>query len=86
MPLKRRRPKERTVVITPRALEVFRAMQFLDRKSDEWYAAHEVLHKELGCRPWEYPLDSRNGTYIWTALEDALEVAERRQLETVAAK
>jgi hypothetical protein len=79
MPLKRRRPKERMVTITPKALELFLAMERLERGTDAWYDLHELLHRELQCRPWEYPLDSRNGTYIWDALEKAADAAEARQ-------
>ena len=82
--LKRRQPKQKQVVVTRRALEIFRGMQSLERGSDPWYDLHHELHKELSARPWEYPLDSKNGWHIWTALHDALDAAERRQL--VAAK
>jgi hypothetical protein len=38
--------------------------------------AQGAPHRELQCRPWEYPLDSVNGWHIWTALTEALEAAE----------
>ena len=84
MPLKRRKPKERAVTITPRALELFFAMERLERGCDEWYDLHCQLHRELQCRPWEYPLDSRNAPHIWSALENAAEAAEARQRSETA--
>jgi hypothetical protein len=83
MPLKRRRPKERTVVITPKAIELFLAMERLER-GDEWYDLHELLCKEVGAKPWEFPLDSRNAPHIWEALENAAEAAELREREKTA--
>jgi hypothetical protein len=75
--LKRRAPKLRQVQVTPRALEIFRQMQPLERgASDEWYDLHLLLHREMQARPWEYPLDSKNGWHIWTALCAALDAAE----------
>jgi hypothetical protein len=75
--LKRRQPKPRQVRVTPRALEIFRQMERYERGScDAWYDLHAQLHRELQCRPWEYPLDSANGWHIWTALCDALDAAE----------
>ena len=84
MPLKRRKPKERAVVITPRALELFRQMELLKRGTDEWYALHEQLHREMQCRPWEYPLDGRNAPHVWEALEKAAEAAELRERSETA--
>jgi hypothetical protein len=84
MPLKRRRPKDRTVAITPRALELFLELQRHSRGCDEWYDLHLLLHRELQCRPWEYPLDSRNAPHIWEALEKAAEVAELRERSETA--
>jgi len=87
VPLKRRRPLQRQVTITPRALQIFLAMQQLERSSDAWYDRHAELHKELACRPWEYPLDSAEcAAHIWDALENAAEAAElRRRSETAPA-
>jgi hypothetical protein len=86
MPLKRRKPKERMVTVTPRAVEIFRQMEPLERGCDAWYDLHLLLHRELQCKPWEYPLDSVNGWHIWTALCDALDALEaaeaRQQAET----
>jgi hypothetical protein len=79
--LKRRQPKQRQVQVTPRALEIFRQMQPLERGSDAWYDLHLQLHREVGAKVWEYPLDSKNGWHIWTALTDALEAAERVEAE-----
>ena len=84
MPLKRRRPKDRTVAITPRALELFLELQRHSRGCDEWYDLLLLLHRELQCRPWEYPLDSRNAPHIWEALEKAAEVAELRERSETA--
>ena len=85
MPLKRRRPKERMVSVTPRAVQLFLELQRHQRSSDGWYDVHLLLHRELQCRPWEYPLDSAEcAAHIWSALENAAEAAERKQL--VAAK
>jgi hypothetical protein len=84
MPLKRRRPKERMVSVTPRALELFRQMESLRRGTDEWYDLHEQLHREMQARPWEYPLDSCNAPHIWEALEKAAEAAELREREKAA--
>ena len=41
--------------ITPRAVELFRAMQKLDARSDQWRGLHKELHRELKLRPWQYP-------------------------------
>ena len=84
MPLKRRRPLQRQVTITPRALQIFLAMQQLERSSDEWYDRHAELHKELACWPWEYPLDGEHAVHIWDALEKAVEAAELRQRSETA--
>ena len=78
MPLKRRRPKERAIVITPRAIELYLAMERLERGCDEWYDLHAELHTELACKPWEYPLDGRNATHVWDALEKAADEARQR--------
>jgi hypothetical protein len=86
MPLKRRRPKERMVTVTPKALELFLAMERLERGCDEWYDRHAELHKEVGARPWEYPLDSRNATHIWDALEKGAAASKVcRRSETASA-
>jgi hypothetical protein len=86
MPLKRRRPLQRQVSITPRALQLFLELQRHERSSDGWYDVHLLLHRELACKPWEYPLDSAEcAAHIWSALEAAAAAAaERKQL--VAAK
>jgi hypothetical protein len=84
MPLKRRKPKERAVTITPRALELFFAMERLERGCDEWYDLHASLCKEVGAKLWEFPLDGRNAPHIWSALENAAEAAEARQRSETA--
>jgi hypothetical protein len=50
VPLKRRQSQR----ITPAALEAFRAMQSA-KTGDEWWKHHSVLHRELKCKPWEWP-------------------------------
>ena len=85
MPLKRRAPKPRMVTITPRAIELYLAMERLERGCDEWYDRHSELHKELALPPWIYPLDV-HGVDILDALQEAAEVAAaRRRSETAPA-
>jgi hypothetical protein len=54
MPVKKRKPKTRIPQITPAALEAFKRMEAA-KTDDEWWAAHSILHKELGLPPWEWP-------------------------------
>jgi hypothetical protein len=84
MPLKRRKPLQRQVVISARALELFLMMERLERGCDQWYDLHALLCKEVAAKPWEYPLDSRNAPHIWSALESAAEAAEARQRSETA--
>ena len=84
MPLKRRKPLQRQVVISERAIELYLAMARLERGTDEWYDLHLLLHRELQCRPWEYPLDGRNAPHVWEALEKAAEAAELRERSETA--
>jgi hypothetical protein len=84
--LKRRQPKPRVPQISPRALQLFEQLQQIPRGTERWYDVHGLLHKELGARIWEWPLDCRTGYHLWTELEAAAEAAERRQGEVVAAK
>jgi hypothetical protein len=84
MPLKRRRPKERMVTITARALELFNELGQHPRGCELWYDIHALLHKEVDAKPWEYPLDSMNATHIWEALENAAAAAELREREKTA--
>jgi len=79
--LKRRVPKQRQFVITPRALQLFLELQTHERSTDIWYSIHDALHKELGARMFEWPLDCRVGGPYWAALEAAAEAAERRRVE-----
>ena len=81
--LKRRQPKPRLPQITPRALQLFNELQTHERGTDVWYSIHDALHRELGAKIWEWPLDTRNGWHYWLALTEA---AERRQGEFAAAK
>ena len=81
--LKRRVPKPRLPQISQRALELFNELQTYPRGSERWYDVHGLLHKELGAKIWEWPLDTRNGWHYWLALTEA---AERRQGEFAAAK
>jgi hypothetical protein len=81
--LKRRQPKTRLPQITERALQLFEQLQQIPRSTDAWYDVHGLLHKELGAKIWEWPLDTRNGWHYWLALTEA---AERRQGEFAAAK
>lgn len=84
--LKRRVPKPRVPQISPRALQLFNELQTHQRSTDAWYEVHELLHKELQAKIWEWPLDCRTGYHLWTELEAAAEAAERRQVEVAAVK
>jgi hypothetical protein len=84
VPLKRRRPKERQVAITPRAIELFNELQRQVYPTDAWFDVHALLHKEVGARPWEYPLHSVNATHMWNALEAAAAAEARQRLETAS--
>jgi hypothetical protein len=43
---------------TPQALETFRQMVKLEKRSRwaQWWKLHRVLHRELGAKPWQYPV------------------------------
>jgi hypothetical protein len=85
--LKRRVPKPRVPQITRRALELFEQLQQIPRSTDVWYSVHDALHKELGARWFEWPLDCNVGGPYWAELEEAATAAaERRQVELAAAK
>jgi hypothetical protein len=84
--LKRRASKQRQFVITPRALELFLELQTHERSTDTWYSVHDALHKELGARMWEWPLDCRVGGPYWFALEAAAEAAESARQPIAVAK
>ena len=84
--LKRRQPKPRVPQISPHALQLFNELQTHERGTDVWYSIHDALHRELGAKIWEWPLDCNVGAHIWAELEAAAEAAERRQVEVVAAK
>jgi hypothetical protein len=47
---------------------------------EEWFRLHSILHRELGCRPWEYPCVQHPDTE--GAKADA--VARWRELEAAA--
>jgi hypothetical protein len=84
--LKRRQPKQRQFVITPRALQLFLELQTHERSTDAWYSVHDALHKELGARFHEWPLDTRVGGPYWDALAAAVEAAEAARQPIVVAK
>ena len=51
-------PKNRPTIyqITPDVVEAFRVMQTTaDKKSDQWWNAHNYVHEALGFYPWEWP-------------------------------
>jgi hypothetical protein len=79
MPLKRRRPKDRQIPITPRAIDLFHKLRRQKYPSDAWHEVHALLHQEVGAKPWEYPLNTQNGWHIWSALEKAAEASEVRR-------
>lgn len=55
MPTKRKPIKRnRTRPITPAALELFRQLRAAVTQ-EQWWAVHSQLHRELGCKPWEWP-------------------------------
>jgi hypothetical protein len=82
--LKRRAPKPRLPQISPHALELFLELQNYARSTDAWYSLHDALHKELGARFHQWPLDTNVGGPWWAALEEAAETAERRRSEVAA--
>jgi hypothetical protein len=84
--LKRRASKQRQFVITQRALQLFLELQTHERSTDTWYSVHNALHKELGARMWEWPLDCRVGGPYWFALEAAAEAAESARRQVAVAK
>jgi hypothetical protein len=84
--LKRRQPKQRQVQITARALQLFEQLQQIPRGTERWYDVHGLLHKELGARMFEWPLDCRVGGPYWFALEAAAEAAESARQPIAAAK
>ena len=57
MPVKLRKRKDRISRITPVAIEAFRRMELARHygENEEWWAAHNMLHDELGLPPWEWP-------------------------------
>jgi hypothetical protein len=84
--LKRRMPKARQVQVTQRALQLFLELQTHERSTDVWYSIHDALHRELGARMWEWPLDCRVGGPYWAALEAAAEAAESARSPIAVAK
>ena len=83
MPVKRRAPKERVTPITPKAIELFRRMQRLERGCDAWYDLHNLLHLEIQARVWQWPLDA---TPLWDELIEAARLARQqaRQMKVEA--
>jgi hypothetical protein len=55
MPVKKRLAKGRNFQITPAAPDAFRKMEAANCTSDDWWAAHSILHDELKLYPWEWP-------------------------------
>jgi hypothetical protein len=66
MPVKKRIDKHRDVVISDRAIAIFREMRAAARRCtcefdgecpacDRWYASHSELHGELNLPPWIWP-------------------------------
>src|SRR3954447_14558774 len=71
------------VQITPRAIDLYVAMGKLKctcpppsptrspcPSCERWYDLHDELHRELGCKPWEWPCVSRQrpkrgGSPVW---------------------
>ena len=80
--LKRRQQKLRQFVITPRALQLFLDLQTHERSTDTWYSVHDALHKELGARWFEWPLDCRVGGPYWAALFEAAEKVRSAEAES----
>jgi hypothetical protein len=74
VPVKRRQPKERTPVISQRALELFAQMRRCSRGSERWYELHGELHQELDLKPWQWPIDKCE---IWQELAAAARAARR---------
>ena len=80
MPTKRKPIKRnRTRLITPAALELFRQLKAVQTQ-EKWWATHAALHRELGCKPWEWPCvadpdlnsDARpEALALWAELEAA---------------
>jgi hypothetical protein len=69
MPVKRRIDKRRDVVISDRAIAIFREMRAVTRRCtcgpddsidkcsacEQWYDLHSELHRELNLPPWIWP-------------------------------
>jgi hypothetical protein len=61
------------------AVEAFKVMRKLEQGSAEWWVQHRVLHRALGCRPWEWPCivhpdtprANRHAVARWRTLERA---------------
>jgi len=86
MPVKRRQSKHRALVISPRAIELYKLMDQLPERDDQWWAWHAELCREVQARPWEYPLDTDNAGDIWDRLTEAArrQDAEQAQAEAKA--
>ena len=71
--------------ITPVALEAFRKIQTLEetpctclrgREGEcpactEWWDAQSTIHRELACRPWNFPPCEYEGMGAWPPNEEA---------------
>jgi hypothetical protein len=64
VPLKRRQSQR----ITPAALDAYRAMKAAGT-NEEWWTFHRVLHRELKCKPWQFPCT--DDPELASALEEA---------------
>jgi len=94
MPTRRtpRRPNFRPQ-LTPRAVEAFRQLITLPDGDRQWWDLHEIIAKELKCRPWEFPCikspnerAAHHGDELaqarWRALLDALSSTDNPQLHS----
>ena len=62
VPLRRPRREPRFPRFSDAALNAFREMQKLERKGHDWRNEHDILLRELGIKPWQFPAVQRPGT------------------------
>ena len=69
---------------TPEALATFSRLRGTTYYSDEWWSAHNELHRQLGAKLWEWPCGEPPGVdaeaeavALWRELELALKEAGR---------
>jgi hypothetical protein len=74
MPNKRRSIINRAAktTISPAAVEAYRDMEAAPKASDQWWEAHNALHRALDTRPWFWPVQERDD---WPEIEAALMAA-----------